>query len=699
MFYRGEVPFVRLLVPMVLGIISGRFFAHALMFDWGMGVCLITLCLFLFLLLRYKRFSLFRITWIFGLIIHVFLCIFCFRLTAYNSERCDPNRFNLLKSDLLVLRVENEPKLSKRNIRFEAEVIGVFNQQHIKHSSGKILITLEADSGKKFVPDYGDILLIPAVFHTLEPPYNPGEFDYKLFMENRQIYFQSFVKGNQFRVLAQNTGNSVISFALSLRRKLIIKYNTYLPDQDAAALASTLILGYRADLNKDVIEAYSKTGTMHVLSVSGMHVGIVFLILSFLLRLMDKNKVLVLVQIFLITTAIWFYSLISGFSSPVCRAALMISFLLIGKALNKNQNSYNLIAISAFFLLLYYPYYLFDVGFQLSYLAVCGLVYFHPKLYQSLYIKNKIVDYAWSYCALSLAAQLATFPLGLYYFHQFPLYFLLSNLLIVLPVTIIMYAGILLLAIPFNFLLIPLGKFLSGLINFTNDILFRIENLPLASLSGIWLSSFQLLLLYSLILTFVFWSKSRQKIVVFVAMALSIILFMSVSLDQILNLRREELIFFSLRQKSAIAYLKRGKCIVLADLDSSDRTFSYTIEPSLESRGISDIDFINIESPQRTDSYWSDSNFMQFGNFRVLRWDRKISLPTSAEKLGVDILILSHNPIQKLTEISSFVEFNKVLIDPTNSDYKIRDWLSEAAKLNISVYVLKKSPAYIIKLQ
>lgn len=693
------MPFVRLLVPMVLGIISGRFFAHALMFDWGMGVCLITLCLFLFLLLRYKRFSLFRITWIFGLIIHVFLCIFCFRLTAYNSERCDPNRFNLLKSDLLVLRVENEPKLSKRNIRFEAEVIGVFNQQHIKHSSGKILITLEADSGKKFVPDYGDILLIPAVFHTLEPPYNPGEFDYKLFMENRQIYFQSFVKGNQFRVLAQNTGNSVISFALSLRRKLIIKYNTYLPDQDAAALASTLILGYRADLNKDVIEAYSKTGTMHVLSVSGMHVGIVFLILSFLLRLMDKNKVLVLVQIFLITTAIWFYSLISGFSSPVCRAALMISFLLIGKALNKNQNSYNLIAISAFFLLLYYPYYLFDVGFQLSYLAVCGLVYFHPKLYQSLYIKNKIVDYAWSYCALSLAAQLATFPLGLYYFHQFPLYFLLSNLLIVLPVTIIMYAGILLLAIPFNFLLIPLGKFLSGLINFTNDILFRIENLPLASLSGIWLSSFQLLLLYSLILTFVFWSKSRQKIVVFVAMALSIILFMSVSLDQILNLRREELIFFSLRQKSAIAYLKRGKCIVLADLDSSDRTFSYTIEPSLESRGISDIDFINIESPQRTDSYWSDSNFMQFGNFRVLRWDRKISLPTSAEKLGVDILILSHNPIQKLTEISSFVEFNKVLIDPTNSDYKIRDWLSEAAKLNISVYVLKKSPAYIIKLQ
>ncbi|MDO8993022.1 MAG: ComEC family competence protein, partial [Daejeonella sp.] len=358
MFYKGEVPFVRLLIPMILGIISGRFLAHSFLIEWGVEFCLFILCIFLSLLLGYKRFSLFRRAWIFGLIIHAFLYILCFSLTVYKSERFDPLRFNLLKADLLLVRVQNEPKVAFGNFRFEGEVIGVFNKQSLKHSSGKILISMEADSIGKFVPDYGEIILIPAVYHALEPPYNPGEFDYKLFMENRQIYFQSYVKRNQFRVLKGFAGNPVISFALSLRRKLINKYNTYLPDQDAAALASTLILGYRADLNKDVIETYSKTGTMHVLSVSGMHVGIVFLVLSFLLRTMDKNKVLILVRILLIVIAIWFYSLISGFSSPVCRAAVMISFVLIGKALNKNQNSYNLIAISAFFLLLYYPYYL-----------------------------------------------------------------------------------------------------------------------------------------------------------------------------------------------------------------------------------------------------------------------------------------------------------------------------------------------------
>ncbi len=692
------MPFVRLLVPVVPGIISGRFFAHSFPIEWGGEFCLFILCIFLSLLLGYKRFSLFKRAWIFGLIIHAFLYLFCFSLTVYRSERFNPLRFNLLKADLLLVRVQNEPRMANGNFRFEGEVIRVFNKQNLKHSCGKILISLEADSIGKFRPDYGDILLIPAVYHALEPPYNPGEFDYKLFMENRQVYFQSYVKRNQFLVLRGNAGNPVISFALSLRRKLINKYNTYLPDQEAAALASTLILGYRADLNKDVIEAYSKTGTMHILSVSGMHVGIVFLVLSFLLRAMGRSKVLILVRVLLVITAIWFYSLISGFSSPVCRAALMISFVLIGKALNKNQNSYNLIAISAFFLLLYYPYYLFDVGFQLSYLAVCGLVYFHPKFYHILYFKNKFIDYAWSYCALSLAAQLATFPLSLYYFHQFPLYFLISNLLIVLPVTIIMYAGILLLAIPFIFLLVPLGKFLNELINLTNDILFWIENFPFSSISGIWINGLQLALLCILILTLVFWSEFKLKIFLFTAMTSSLILLMSISLDRILNFSKEELIFFSIRKKAAIAYIQRSKCIVLADFDSADRTFSYSIKPGLESRGGSDITLLSIDSTVRTDSYWSDSNFMQFGKFRVLRWDKKISLPKSGERLKVDILVLSHNPVQRLADIKAIVEFKKVLIDPTNSEYKIRGWLSEAEKLNISAYVLKKSPAYIIKL-
>jgi len=698
MFFKGEVPFVRFLIPVMLGIVCGRFYSTRFLIDWGFELCVLILFLFLLLLIVYKRYHLFRFSWIFGITIHLFLLILSFYVTAKSSGKLDPFSFYKNEAELLIIEILDEPKLTKGNFRFEAEVTGILENGLIKKSSGKLSISLEADSVGSFKPDYGNVLLIPAVYSAIEPSYNPGGFDYKSFMENRQIYFQAYVGKNKYLFLAVNEGNALIKFALLFRRSLVSKFNTYIPDFKAAALASTLILGYRVELNKDIIEAYSKTGTMHVLSVSGMHVGIIFLVLTVLLKPLDRTNSLKIVRILIILITIWFYSMISGFSSPVCRAAIMISFVVIGQAFNRNQNSYNLIAISAFLLLLYNPYYLFDVGFQLSYLAVCGLIYFQPKIYHSLFLENKLADFIWSYSALSIAAQLATFPLSLYYFHQFPLYFLLSNLLIVLPVTIIMYLGILLLILPFNLLLIPIGKFLSGLINFTNEILFRIERLPFASLSGLWINGFQFFILCLMILILIFWSKSNMKRSLLLSMVLSLILLITISLNRILNVTRQELFFFSLRQNSAIAFSNAGKSVVLANFGNSDRIFNYSIVPALESQGASDIQLFNIKHNVSGQSYWSDSNFMQFGNLRLLIWDRSMILPKSGKRLKVDILVLSRNPVQKLTDINNFIEFKKVLIEANNYDYKIEAWLSEAAKLNISTYVLKKSPAYIIKL-
>jgi competence protein ComEC len=181
-------------------------------------------------------------------------------------------------------------------------------------------------------------------------------------------------------------------------------------------------------------------------------------------------------------------------------------------------------------------------------------------------------------------------------------------------------------------------------------------------------------------------------------MVLSLILLITISINRILNVARQELIFFSLRQNSAIAFSNAGKSVVLANFGNADRIFNYSIMSALESRGASDIQLFNIEDNVSGQSYWSDSNFMQFGNLRLLIWDRSMILPKSGKRLKVDILVLSRNPVQKLTDINNFIEFKKVLIEANNYDYKIEAWLSEAAKLNISTYVLKKSPAYIIKL-
>ena len=201
-----------------------------------------------------------------------------------------------------------------------------------------------------------------------------------------------------------------------------------------------------------------------------------------------------------------------------------------------------------------------------------------------------------------------------------------------------------------------------------------------------------------MILILVFWSKSNRKGSLLASMLLSLILLISITLNRILTIGSQELIVFSLRKNSAIAFSSAGKSIVLANFDSADKIFNYSIKPAIESRTGSDLQLFHIENKIRGQSYWSDSNFMQFGKLKLLRWDKSMILPSSGRRLKVDILILSQNPIQKLKDINNFIEFKKVLIEANNYDYKIEACLSEAAKLKVSTYVLKNSPAYIIKL-
>jgi competence protein ComEC len=698
MIFKGEVPFVRLLIPLIVGIIIASNFAHSFIYSWGVILLVLIPILYLILILYYKKYQLYRWVWGFGLLIYCFLALLSYSLTVHYSGKFDAEYFSSLKPEILIVKITNEPKLSAGIYRFETEVSATYSKHSIQNSTGKLLVSIKVDSLKNKSFQYGDLLLVPANYKEIEPTYNLGEFDYKSYLKSEQIYFQLFLETVEVQIIAQNTGNPIISYALSLRKRLVKKFIQYIPDGEASSLASTLILGYRADLNKDLIEAYAKTGTMHVLSVSGMHVGIVFLVLSFFLKAMNKNKKLILIRLIIIIGVIWFYSLLTGFSPSVCRSALMLSFVVLGKAINKNQNTYNLMAISAFFLLLYDPFYLFDVGFQLSYLAVAGLVYFHPIIYSAFYIKNKILDYIWSYSALSIAAQLATFPISVYYFHQFPMYFLLSNLLIVFPVALIMYAGIAFLMIPFATINQFLGIFLNWLINSTNGILYKIEKLPFSAIDGLWINNFELFLITFLLILFIFWHSFQKKSVVWLGLLTVFVLAMSFSIKSIRNFTRHELIFYSLRKNTAIAYIYQGQSVVVSDIDSLDKLLNYSIKPSISSRGIDEIHFKRLGEQFTNNEYWAGSQFMQFGNFKVLRWKNEFNNLVVANKIEVDVVLIQNLKVLNLQNLKNQVNFKTLIIESNIPDYKSKKWLAEARKLDVNCLTLKKNPAYIVKL-
>lgn len=700
MFYKGEIPFVRLLLPLIAGILCGYLFSSKGLYDSVIAIAIISFLALAFMITQYKRFSVFRIKWVAGVVTHCFLLALGCWSTIFTSDKFDTKHYSLQTADAFVAEIRNEPNHSGKILRFEAEIIECLNEEENENkiSTGKIIISLQVDSLKRLGLEYGDRLLLPAVFNDIEPPYNPGEFNYKSYLANHQIYYQVFLKQDQVCLIGKGNGNTFVAFALDLRKDLVNKFYRYLPDKDAAAFASTLILGYKAELSRELIKAYSKTGTMHVLSVSGMHVGIVFMVLSVLLKFMDKTSGTRLIRAILIISIIWFYALLTGFSAPACRAALMLSFIVLGKALNKHQNTYNLIAISAFSLLLYNPSYLVDAGFQLSYLAVTGLVYAHPKIYQSVYIRHKLPDYIWSYSALSIAAQLATFPFSIYYFHQFPVYFLFSNLFIVLPVAIIMYGGISFMFIPFPAVLNYLGQILSSLIMFTNDILYYIENLPYSSWDGIWINTEECVLICLTIVLICVRLSSGYKATIFPIAIFLILLSSSVSWNWIKNNSRHQILFYNLRKNSGIAYLAQGRSIVITDVDTFDKQIDFSLLPAVRSLGSSSVKIYNNSDVFTGIDYFGDQNYYQFGAYRLMLWNKNLDNADFSKKLSVDAVLITGNPRITIKGIASHIDFERIIIDSNNPDYKIDKWVVEANELNQSFYVLKKNPALIVNL-
>ena len=227
-----------------------------------------------------------------------------------------------------------------------------------------------------------------------------------------------------------------------VRDRLIAILNEALPNKEERSVVSALTLGYRTELAQDTLDYFASTGAMHVLSVSGLHVALIYMILGFLLAFLKRGKIGPIIFSVVMILFLWIYAFISGFSPPVQRATVMFTFVIIGNGIRRPVNIYNSLTASALFLILLNPNVLFDVGFQLSYLAILGIVLIQPVLYNILELTNPILKWTWSLFTVSVAAQLMTFPLGLFYFNQFPNLFWLSNFIVVPVTTFIMWFGI-----------------------------------------------------------------------------------------------------------------------------------------------------------------------------------------------------------------------------------------------------------------
>ncbi|WP_310394960.1 ComEC/Rec2 family competence protein [Hymenobacter sp.] len=319
-------------------------------------------------------------------------------------------------------------------------------------------------------PRYGEVWLVRGHPDPSKPPLNPGEFDYRRYLEYRQVYHQQYIHPDQYRTLRLQPPNILVAISMRVAARLDGVFRHYITAKREYAIASALVLGMKDDVDVATKQAYTATGTTHIMAVSGLQVGLLFAAMSWLLRgVFGQMRGFRLWSALVGLAVIWSYAFLTGLSASVLRATVMFTVIIVGRALERQDSIFNTLGVAAFFLLLFNPFLVADVGFQLSFLAVLSIVYLQPKIAQWLdveaycYARRRpwqpkaqqwgwrgggwFLDKVWQATALSLAAQVATFGLGLFYFHQFPLSFLFSNLVAVPISSGAVYVGLALLGL------------------------------------------------------------------------------------------------------------------------------------------------------------------------------------------------------------------------------------------------------------
>ena len=498
MYSYGHMPFVRLVFPLIFGIVTATFFFQSQIIYLCLLI-IVWITLYTVTSVSQVKFS----RYIFltsGTLIYLSIFFLGGFISSHYVQIDDKDHFsNLSASKFLLTEIVEAPvekrKSDKTILKIKAVKDSLGNWEN---AAGNLLLYTEKNAATRSL-EQGDEIILPYKISKLRDPSNPGEFNYKRYLSFKYIHHQAYFKIGEFETIKKNK-LTLWNFAQGLRERMQKVLTDNGLSGNNLAVASALLLGEKGLLDPEISQAYAAAGAMHVLAVSGLHVGIIYLILNHILSLIfpGKNSPSKTITIVII---LWLYAMITGLSPSVVRAATMFSAISIGRLMNNKQNIYNTLASSAFVLLLFKPNFLFEVGFQLSYLAVIGIIYLHPKIYNIFHFSNGLMDKVWSLTAVSISAQLATFPLGVLYFHIFPTYFFLSNLVVIPAAVIIMYFGISLFVFSFY---TPLANWISSeliaIIGVLNQFVTWIQNLPNAVIENIYLSVLDTWMLYSVII-------------------------------------------------------------------------------------------------------------------------------------------------------------------------------------------------------
>jgi len=497
----SRVPLVRLIIPYIIGILlSDEFGGNATL---PFKVLVVAGGILIIGALLYGVLFSFRSRWVFGSLVIIF-----FLSSAYFQQQK-----GRVKEKAVLLDVPSDTSLyigtiaegfeqRERSCRGLLRIIGLKDSSGLHPFKANVMVYTEPDSLLPLLKP-GNVILFKASVKAVSSPSNPAEFDYNKYLSRREIYLSTYLKRGQWLIGDSNEDFNLHNYAIAVRKQLLKKLQAHGIHDQQYAVSSALLLGDDSHLADDIREMYARAGAMHILCVSGLHVGVIFMVLSLMLGFLKQLRLGRFMLPFLLIGSIWSYALITGLAPPVTRASFMISLIIIGNTLQRYRNVYNTLAAAAMLMLMISPSNLFGAGFQLSYAAVLGIVFLQKPLNKLFYFKYSLPDKMWSITAVSIAAQLGTLPVILFYFHQFPVYSLLTNLIVIPLSSLIIYSGILLFALPSMSQLAMLAAWLlKKLIQVMEMGVSFVEKLPCAIITDISIDVPTLMMLYLITILF-----------------------------------------------------------------------------------------------------------------------------------------------------------------------------------------------------
>jgi competence protein ComEC len=560
--------------------------------------------------------------------------------------------------------------------KFEAKVI----QLNHKKTKGKILVNIKKDTSEKKVT-IGNVVITKSSLVTIPKPKNPNQFSYKNYLANQQIYKQIFLNGNEF-IIKQGDKFSLNKLIENNKSAIKNNLNSYSFSKEELSILFALFLGEKQHISQELKTNYSKAGVIHILAISGLHVGILLFIFLFLLKPIEYLKNGAIYKLLITILLLWFFAIFTGLSPSVVRAVTMYSFVAAGQLFNRRTPTYFSLISSMLFLLLVNPLSLFDVGFQLSYTAVFAIVWTQPILSKCYQPKQKIVKYFWDLITVSVAAQLGVLPLSIFYFNQFPGLFLIANLVVIPTLFILLILGIFTIISSFIVQLPEIFiNFFKNLISALNSFINWIANQDAFLFKKLYISSSTLVILYLIIIASVLILKGRT-IQRFVFLCIGIIGFQVLFIME--NHQRnntKELLVFYKNKASIIA--KRDGSKIKTNIDTNSLKEEYATTSYINSNKISKIDGNTIR------------NFFLIDKQPVLIID---SLGVyQIDSLKKPIVILQNSPKINLERMIKKLNPKLIIADGSNYKSYIEHWQKSSKKQETPFYNIFEKGAFIYK--